>query len=144
MIVLDTNVLSETFRPSPAETVLRWLSAQKPSAVYISAITQAEILYGVEVLPAGRRRIRLAAAVERVFAQEFHDRILSFDEEAARLFPKIVAGRDAVGRPISQFDAMIASIARSCHATLATRNTTDFENCGVSLVNPWDELAESR
>jgi hypothetical protein len=139
MTILDTNVLSETFRPAPAATVLRWLSAHEPSSVYITAITQAEILYGVELLPAGKRRIRLAAAVEQVFSQEFHDRILPFDEEAARLFPKIVAGRDARGHPISQLDAMIAAVTRSRHAMLATRNPSDFENCGVRIVNPWEE-----
>ena len=115
------------------------LAAQEPSSVCTTAITQAEILYGVEMLPAGKRRTRLAAAVEKVFSQEFRDRILPFDEDAAHFFPKIVAGRDALGRPISQLDAMIAAVARSHRATLATRNTPDFEHCGVRVVNPWDE-----
>jgi predicted nucleic acid-binding protein len=70
---------------------------------------------------------------------EFPGRILPFDEEAARVFAKIVVGRAAMGRPISQFDAMIASIARSRRATVATRNTDDFEHCGVGIVNPWTE-----
>ena len=139
MIVLDTSVLSEAFRPAPAEAVLRWLSAQEPSSVFITTITQAEILYGVEALPAGKRRTRLSAAVEKVFAEEFAGRILPFDEEAARIYPKIVAGRDAEGRPISQLDAMIAAVARSRRAPLATRHTADFENCGVRLIDPWTE-----
>ena len=137
MIVLDTNVLSEALRPQPSSQVLRWLASQEPVAVYITTITLAEVLYGIEVLPAGKRRSRLAAAVDKVFAEQFAGRILPFDEEAARLFPPIVAGRDAAGRPISQFDAMIASIARSRRATVATRNTADFERCGVRIVNPW-------
>lgn len=137
MIVLDTNVISEALRPSPAETVLEWLAAQEPLSVFTTTVTLAEILYGLEALPAGKRRIRLSAAIETVFTEEFRDRILPFDEDAARVFPKIVAGRDALGRPISQFDAMIASVTRSRRAALATRNTGDFEHCGLRVINPW-------
>lgn len=137
MIVLDTNVLSEAFKPSPSRVVLDWLAAQEPATVFITTITLAEVLYGIELLPPGKRRIRLAAAIEKLFADEFEGRVLPFDDESARLFPKIVAGRHAIGRPISQFDAMIASIARSRHAAVAARNTNDFEHCGVRIVNPW-------
>jgi len=137
MIILDTNELSEAFRPSPSEGALRWLGAQGPLSVFTTAITQAEILYGIEMLPAGKRRTRLLAAVEKVLADEFHGRLLPFDEDAARVFPKIVAGRDALGRPISQLDALIAAIARSRRAVLATRNTRDFDHCGLRIINPW-------
>jgi toxin FitB len=137
MIILDTNVLSEAFKLSPSDAVLRWLADQEPLSVYITAITQAEVLCGVEMLPAGKRRAKLSTAIERVFAEEFNGRILPFDEEAARAYPKIVAGRDALGRPISQFDAMIAAIVRSRRAVLATRNTSDFVHCGVRIINPW-------
>ncbi len=139
MIVLDTNVLSETLRPSPSDRVMRWLAAQEPLAVYVTTITLAEVLYGIEVLPAGKRRSRLGAAVGKILAEEFAGRILPFDEDAARLFPQIVAGPEAAGRPVSQFDAMIAAIARSRRAALATRNTDDFDLCGVRIVNPWTE-----
>jgi hypothetical protein len=81
----------------------------------------------------------LAAAIEKMFAEEFQGRILPFDDDAARAFAKIVADRDAAGRPVSQFDAMIAAIARSRHAAVATRNTADFERCGIQLINPWTE-----
>jgi len=139
MIVLDTNVLSEAFRPSPAEAVLDWLAGQEPLTVFTTSITVAEILYAVEALPSRKRRSRLAAAVDKVFAEEFQGRILSFDEEAARTYSRIVAGRDAAGRPISREDAMIAAIVRSRRAALATRNTSDFEGCGLRLINPWVE-----
>lgn len=99
----------------------------------------AEVLYGVEALPAGRRRTRLLAAVENMFAEQFEGRILPFDEQAARLFASIVAVRNATGRPISQMDAMIAAIARSNRAALSSRNTADFEGCGIQVINPWDE-----
>ena len=139
MIVLDTNVLSEALRPLPSPIVMHWLAAQEPSSVFTTAIAQAEVLYGVETLPAGRRRLRLLAAVEKMFAEEFEDRILPFNEDAARAYAGIVDARVRAGRPMSQFDAMIAAIARSHRATVATRNTADFQNCGVDVVNPWTE-----
>lgn len=117
--------------------MLRWLAGQNREAVFTTAITQAEILYGIEMLPAGKRRNRLQAAVERLFAEEFEGRILPFDVASAILYPKIVAAREATGRPISQFDAVIASVCRSRQATIATRNINDFEHCGVAIVNPW-------
>ena len=139
MILLDTNVLSEALRPIPAKSVLRWLGAQEPLAVGVTTITEAEVLYGIEALPAGKRRTQLAAAVEKIFAEQFQGRIFAFDEDAARIFPKIVVGRETLGLPISQFDAMIAAIARSRRAAIATRNTKDFEHCGVRIVNPWTQ-----
>jgi len=139
VIVLDTNVLSEALKPTPAGAVLRWLAAQAPASVFTTTITLAEVLYGIEVLPAGKRRLQLLTAVEKMFAEQFDGRILSFDEEAARLFASIAASRTAAGRPISQPDAMIAAIARSHHAALATRNTSDFERCGIQVIDPWSE-----
>jgi predicted nucleic acid-binding protein len=139
MIVLDTNVLSEAVRPSPSPNVLRWLAAQQPRSVFTTAITEAEIFYGIGLLPAGRRRSSLMAAAEAMFLEVFPGRVLPFDEEAARFFPGIAAGRDALGCPISQMDAMIAAIARSRRAAIATRNTRDFEQCGLRVINPWVE-----
>ena len=139
MIVLDTNVLAEALRPLPSPIVLRWLAAQEPSSVFTTSVTQAEVLYGIETLPPGKRRTRLLAAVEKMFAEEFEGRILPFDEDSARAFAGIVAARDAAGRPISQFDAMIAAIARSHRAAVATHNTADFQHCGIDLINPWTE-----
>lgn len=137
MIILDTNVLSEALKPQPSGIVLRWLDAQPSPAVFTTTITLAEVLYGIEAVPPGRRRTQLLAAVEKMFAEQFEGRILPFDEYAARQYAAVVASRDATGRPISQFDAMIAAIARSQHAAVATRNTADFERCGVPLIDPW-------
>ena len=139
MIILDTNVLLEAFKPAPSTAVLRWLAAQAPLDVFTTAITQAEVLYGTEILPSGKRRAALQTAIEKLFAEEFRERILPFDEDAAHAFAKIVAGRDAVGRPISQFDAMIAAIAQSRRMAVATQNTGDFEHCGLRIVNPWSD-----
>lgn len=138
MIILDTNALSETLKPVPEEIVVRWLASQERSNVFVTVITQAEMLYGIEVLPSGKRKLRLLELTQRLFGDEgFQGRILPFDHESAREFAKIAVSRKTSGRPISQFDAMIAAIARANRATLATRNTADFEHCGIRLVNPW-------
>jgi predicted nucleic acid-binding protein len=137
MTVLDTNVLSEVLRPMPEDVVSGWLRTQERAGLFLTAITQAEILYGVEVLPAGKRRTQLLNAIEGVLG-EFSGRILPFDEKSARVFPKIVAGRRKMGVPISQSDAMIAAVCSSQGATLATRNVRDFAHCGVRVVNPWE------
>jgi toxin FitB len=138
VIILDTNAVSETLKPSPAKSVLRWLSSQDQRSIFVTVITQAEMLYGVEVLASGRRKQGLLAMTDKLFGEEgFQGRILPFDQRSAREFAKILASRKAAGRPISQFDAMIAAIARSHGAALATRNTADFENCGIRLINPW-------
>lgn len=97
----------------------------------------AEILFGVELLPRGKRHDKMLAQAQATFAEDFAGRILPFDEDAARAFAEIAASRRAQGRPITDLDAQIAAIARSRDATLATRNTADFEHCGVRLVNPW-------
>ena len=138
MIVLDTNVVSEPFKAKPAEAVKNWLSRQDPRLLFITAITQAEIFYGLEILPPGKRRAALTQAVERIIFEEFALRILPFDENAARAYPKIVAARQTLGRPISQFDAMIAAITVAHKATLATRDTDGFTHCGVDLINPFN------
>ena len=139
MTILDTNVISEGFKPSPSARVVRWLSSQAPESVFVTTLTVAEVLYGIEILPAGKRRAGLAKAAERVFTAEFANRVLAFDADAARLFAKIVAGRKSAGHPIAQFDAMIAAIARSRSAIIATRNVADFEGCGIRVVDPWTE-----
>ena len=139
MIILDTNVLSEALKPAPSGIVLRWLATQATSAVFTTTITLAEVLCGVESLTPGKRRTRLLTAVEKMFAEEFDGRILPFDEDAAHRFGGIVASRDRAGRPISQFDAMIAAIARSHRAAVATRNTADFDQCGIQVIDPWTE-----
>lgn len=137
MIILDTNTVSEALKPSPSRMVLDWLAVQDPREVYITTITQAEVLYGIERLPSGKRRVSLSAEIERIFVEDFPGRILTFDEGSAWMYAKILRQREAAGRRTSEPDAMIAAIARSQDAALATRNTRDFEGCGVRLINPW-------
>jgi predicted nucleic acid-binding protein len=137
VIVLDTNVLSELLRAEPEARVLAWLEAQPGGSLFTTTVTQGEILLGIGVLPPGRRRSALATAARAVFDEDLAERVLPFDGDAAVAFAEIGAARRALGRPISQADAMIAATARSRGAGLATRNIRDFEHCGLDLVNPW-------
>jgi predicted nucleic acid-binding protein len=139
VIVLDTNVLSELMKPIPASEVLRWMASQPASKLFLTSVTQAEILYGIELLAKGRRRMALESAIKAILEEDFAGRILPFDGDAAFVFPQIVAARRDLGSPITQWDAQIAAIARSRGAALATRNTSDFEHCGISVLNPWDK-----
>ena len=137
MILLDTNVLSELMRPSPEVAVETWLSCQPDTAVFISAITEAELRYGIALMPSGQRRSALADLVEAMLIEDFNGRILPFDSPAAVAFADIAAQRRQAGRPISQADAQIAAIAQSRGAVLATRNFKYFEACNIEVVNPW-------
>ncbi len=137
MIVLDTHVLSELMRPTPEPRVTRWFAGQASSSLWTTALTRGELLHGVWLLPQGRRRVALAAAIEGMFKAEFRERVLAFTSEVAVVWARIVVDRTAMGRPISHVDAQIAAIARSVGAQLATRNVRDFEDCGVDIVNPW-------
>ena len=137
MIILDTNVLSELMKPAPSPEVVEWIGTRAMATLYTTAITQAEILHGIMLLAAGRRRRALAEAAAAMFVQEFEGRVLAFDRDAAPAYAQIAADRRRLGRPISHFDAQIAAIARATGAALATRNLVDFTDCGVSLLNPW-------
>ena len=136
MILLDTNVVSEAMRPSPAPQVIAWLDLQDSSALFLSVITLAEIGYGLEVLPEGKRRSNLETRFAHFIEEGFQNRVLAFDAPAAAEYPRIMARRRRMGRPISAFDGQIAAIARSHRLTLATANVRDFEACGIELVNP--------
>ncbi len=138
MIILDTNVVSELMRPAPERTVLRWFSGQAAEDLHVTAITMAEILYGIELISSGRRRDVVRAGTEKMFGDVFADRILTFEDRAARAFSQIASSRRRQGKAMSGVDAQIAAIARAHGATLATRNPYVFEGCGVRLVNPWE------
>lgn len=114
--------------------IRKWLTSQNGASLYTTSITQSEILYGIQILPEGQRRQKLLI----VFEHELTERILAFDQKAAKLYSQIAATRKKIGRPISQFDAQIAAICRVHQATLATRNIRDFWDCGIELVNPWE------
>ncbi len=137
MIVLDTNIISELLLPVPQPAVVDWLADQSPAAIFTTTVTEAEILYGLRLLPDGPRRRELEAAILPIFTQDLAGRVLPFDREAADVYGSIATERRKAGRPISQFDAQIASITVSRGAALATRNVADFEGVGLVIINPW-------
>ena len=135
MIALDTNVVSELMRATPDDRVMRWLDAQAPDTLVITSVTVAELLYGIARLPAGRKRTQLEAAFAETLEEEFT--ILPFDEAAAVDYATIVASQGLRGRKVSMADAMIAATCMTAGATLATRNTKDFDPLGIELIDPW-------
>lgn len=137
MIILDTNVLSELLREQPDPGVVQWTASQALHLLFTTTICQAEMLYGVSLLPAGKRRHNLQHAVSALFDEDFAGRVLPFDAGAATEYAQIAAERKRRGRIISQFDAQIAAIARAKGGQLATRNINDFDGCGLRLINPW-------
>lgn len=138
MIVLDTNVLSELAKLSPDQNVRRWMNSQVPAEIFVTAITQAEMLSGIALLPDGRRRAGMQAAAEKLFAEQFQDKVLPFDGDAAISYAEIVAARKRRGRPVSKFDTLIAAIARAHNAAVATRDVGGFEHSGIVIINPWE------
>ena len=114
-----------------------WIAQHHVSSLFVTTVTQAEILYGLALLPAGRRRDRLRAATDGLFDEDFADRLLPFDDAAAREFAAIASDRRRRRHPTSQFNAQIAAIARSRGASLATRNVADFSLCGLAVIDPW-------
>ncbi len=137
MIVLDTNVVSELLRPSPDRTVETWVADRPATDLYFSAVGEAELRYGVAILPTGRRRDALASAIEAILREDFDERILPFDSAAARAYATIAAARRAAGRTASPSDCQIAAIARSSRMAVATRNVRDFDDMGIELLDPW-------
>ncbi|MCO6442365.1 MAG: type II toxin-antitoxin system VapC family toxin [Nitrococcus mobilis] len=137
MIVLDSNVLSELMRPVPCREVLNWVDAHDPASLLITAITMAEILYGIARLPEGDRKSALLDTAMAMFEEDFAERILAFEEHAAAHYAELVTQREQAGRPISMADARIAAICLSHETALATRNSKDFADLGLPLIDPW-------
>jgi toxin FitB len=137
VILLDTNVISELMRAQPDEAASAWLARQVRLEIYTTSITKAEILYGVAVLPEGRRKMSLSSDAQRMFAEDFAGRVLPFDDDAAVHFAEIAAARRRAGMSFDVPDMQIAAIAAANSAAVATRNVSDFDGCGLALVDPW-------
>lgn len=140
MIILDTNVVSETLKPAPEPAVLDWLNAQEPETLYLTTVNLAELLAGIEAMPAGRRRTALKQALMERMMPLFDGRILPFDQQAAQAFARINANAQAIGNPISFADGAIAAIASAHGFMLATRNVRDFKGTPIEILNPWVPL----
>ncbi len=137
MFALDTNVSSELMRPEPTTTVAAWFAQRDAQEMYLTAVSEAELRYGVAIMPTGKRRNTLEAAMTRWLDIGFRGRVLPFDSAAARAYAQIAADRRQAGRPVGEADCQIAAICRSRNAVLVTRNVRDFEGVGVEVINPW-------
>ena len=137
MFVIDTNVASELMRSEPMAAVAAWIAEHDAQDMYLTAVSEAELLYGVAILPAGKRRNALEAAMTRWLNVGFRERILPFDSAAAQAYAEIAAERRRAGRPIGEADCQIAAISRARGATLVTRNVRDFEGTGLKVIDPW-------
>ena len=137
MVVLDTNVVSELMRPAPNLIVMNWVAERAAANLFFSAVGEAELRYGLKIMPTGRRRDALASEIEEMLSEDFAGRILPFDSEAARAYARIAADRRAAGRPISQADCQVGAIAHSRGMAVATRNVRDFAAMGVNIIDPW-------
>jgi toxin FitB len=138
MIILDANVLSELMRPRPSPRVAAWVAKQSATELFTTSITEAEIFYGIELLPKTKRREKLLTAAEAMFAEDLAGRICGFENDAAQAFSRIAAHRRELGSPISPADAQIAAITQVRGAKLATRDVADFANCGLTVIDPWN------
>jgi predicted nucleic acid-binding protein len=137
VIVLDTNVLSEIMAPRGAPDVHAWINRLRRSDLFTTTITQAEVLFGIAIMPKSRKQRDLIGISSEMFGQDFRGRVLPFDGIAAAHYADIVATRRRKGQPIQPLDAQIAAIARSRGMALATRDVKDFEECEIELINPW-------
>ena len=135
--IVDTNVASEIGEPRAHPAVLDWWGRQPIQDMFTTAVTEAEMRYGLAIMPFGRRRDEVALQTYYLLDGYFEDRILPFDSAAAKIYAEIYASRRRRGRPISPQDCQIAAIARVHNAIVATRNVNDFTYCGLELINPW-------
>jgi predicted nucleic acid-binding protein len=139
MILVDTNVVSETMRRSPEVKVVAWLNSQASETLHLSAISLAELMLGMAVIPNGRRKTELGLALGERALGLFGARVLAFDEAAASAYASVVSRARAVRRPINMADGQIAAIALAHGLTVATRDTAAFEVAGLTVINPWND-----
>jgi predicted nucleic acid-binding protein len=137
MFVLDTNILSAMMSTRVVPEVAEWIAGQPVGLLFTTSISQAEILSGIAIMPESRRRSDLEAAAGAMFLEDFEGRVLPFDMNAAVAYADIFAARRRAGRPTSTVDLLIASVARSHHASVVTRDVSGFEGCGLKVINPW-------
>ncbi|GAB5462481.1 PIN domain-containing protein [Hoeflea alexandrii] len=137
-MILDTNVISEFVAAEPSRAVVDWFSSVPEDGLYVPAIVKAEILLGIELLPDGRRKSILETFVKNFLIPYEQGRILPFENADTVFYAEIVSRRKRIGRPIVGVDAQIAAIALRRGLPIATRNTRDFADCGVTLINPWE------
>jgi predicted nucleic acid-binding protein len=137
VFVLDTNVVSELFKAEPDPGLAAWLEVTPPSRFFVTAISKAESLTGLAIMPEGKRKQALHLIMHTFFEERLLNPILPFGDRDAEFFAEVVSHRRRIGRPIGEFDAQIAAIARANSFAVVTRNVGDFEQCGIAVINPW-------
>ena len=137
MYLLDTNIISELMDPAGASAVLSWADSVDLWDQFTTALSQAEVLYGLAIMPKGRKRTDRITWADQMFAEDFRGRILPFDQQAASHYADILSSRRSLGRRLDTIDAQIAAVARANGMAVVTRNTKDFEDCGIDLIDPW-------
>jgi predicted nucleic acid-binding protein len=138
MILIDTNVVSEAMRQQPDQAVIAWLNGQSWDSLFLCTPVLAELHYRIERLATGRHKELLTDALDRIESDLYRGRILSFDQSAAADYGRLTVKRERQGRRMQQMDALIAAIALAHGATVATRDTSDFEDLGIDLINPFN------
>ena len=137
MIILDTNVVSELVRPHPAPAVLKWAQSQSASSFCTTTITKAKIYYGIHLLPQGKRRTALAAAADRILSVNLGGLVIAFNSDSAERYAMVASARRRAEQSLSEPDCQIAAIALVHRASIATRNSDDFDGGGIKSINPW-------
>lgn len=140
MILIDTNVISEPWKPAPDPRVLAWIDAQAIDTLYLAAVTVAELRFGVSAMPSGKRRDTLNRRLEREVLPLFERRVLAFDLDASRAYADLMVAAKDAGKAISVVDGYIAATAAARGLIVATRDTGPFEAAGLATVNPWEAL----
>jgi hypothetical protein len=144
MFVLDTNVVSELMRSEPEPLVSKWIGQRSATRLFFTAVGEAELRYGLEILARGARREALAAKIDVMIQDKLRDRVLPFDSAAANAYAEVAARRRTQGRSVSHADCQIAAIARCRNAAVVTRNVRDFEETGVEIINPWSVVEDNQ
>lgn len=135
--VIDTNVVSELMRPRPEPLVALWLTERPLDSIIVPTMVVAEVVVGIEMLPPGRRRREISAVFDSLMTNVFGSRVVDIDRDAAVAYAVLSARRRLMGRPLPVGDGLIAGVAASRDAVIVTRNTDDFEDLGITLINPW-------
>ena len=138
MILIDTNVISELWKPGPDSNVLAWIDAQTIETLHLSAITVAELRYGLAMMPEGKRRTIYEERLEREVLPAFAGRVLAFDLDTSKTYAELMARARAGGKAIAKADGYIAATAAAHGLIVATRDTSPFEAGGLNVINPWE------
>lgn len=138
MIVIDTNVISELWKIEPNPNVLAWIDAQTIETLYLSAITVAELRYGLATMPEGKRRTIYQERLENDVLPVFAGRVLAFDLDTSKTYADLMARARAGGKAISKADGYIAATAAAHNLMVATRDTSPFEAAQLTTINPWE------